>query len=64
VSDQPNTTDHLRRDDKDFAVEFGGYLADTAERFLNTVNSPTGIADGRALASAIYEFRKRAAKAK
>lgn len=70
--------DHLGRDDKDFAVEFGGYLANAAERLLvvheDTVRAEAllgkeavdydAIGDARdSLTSAIYEFRKRAVKA-
>jgi hypothetical protein len=83
------------RDDKDYAIEFGRYLANAAEIFLATINKAERIAlhdqtgepatlaevarhwslvdtdeidvvrdHWRALESAIYEFRKRAARAK
>jgi len=67
VTDQSQPTDHLGRGDKDFAIEFGGYLARAAERYLIAVNAWEDCDEGdarRALESAIYEFRKRAAKVK
>jgi hypothetical protein len=67
-------TDHLGRDAKDFAIEFGEYLANAAEGFLVVINklrpSPVMLRDDevrdhwRGLESAVYEFRKRAARAK
>lgn len=69
-------SDHLGRDDKDFAIEFGEYLATSAEHFMAQHNhyiaaigrkeNPDGesISDAwRGLQSAIYEFRKRATRA-
>lgn len=67
------TDDHLGRTDKDFAIEFGGYLANEAERFMRHHNSQDnltateadkGVERWSALSSAIYEFRKRAERAK
>lgn len=65
------TADHLGRTDKDFVIEFGEYLAQSAELFLTAVDMDDLDVDGdgfldhyRALESAIYEFRKRAARAK
>jgi hypothetical protein len=63
------TTDHLGRDAKDFAIEFGEYLAKAAEHFQEMLQAePVGEHDysalhdaWRGLHSAIYEFRKRAA---
>jgi hypothetical protein len=63
------------RSAKDFAIEFGGYLADSAEAFMAALNEydvnpeADGAADVRGdcwkgLASAVYEFRKRADRAK
>jgi hypothetical protein len=61
------------RDAKDYAIEFGGYLANEAERFMEHHNSKQYAAEAEAdigdekwsaLQSAIYEFRKRAEKAK
>ena len=49
--------DHLGRTDKDFAIEFGEYLAREAERLLPQLDDP------ECLRSAIYEFRKRAIRA-
>ena len=65
------------RDAKDFAIEFGEYLAKEAEEFLvfmnrhglsagkgATTDSQSEMTDRwRGLTSAIYEFRKRAIKA-
>jgi len=80
MSDKSNTTkperqtgDHLGRTDKDFAIEFGGYLANEAERFMQHHNERVYATEGeadegadrwKALRSAIYEFRKRAKRAK
>ena len=61
----------MARTDKDFAVEFGGYLADSAEQFMAVLNKTRAFANvpqdqyidhWRGLQSAIYEFRKRADK--
>lgn len=57
------------RDDKDYAIEFGGYLARAAEHYLEVVNDPVRngpdeLSDAhRSLRSSIHEFRKRAARA-
>lgn len=64
------------RDGRDFAIEFGEYLAKAAEEYQRTVSDTYGRAtiydlgncdalqdDYRSLSSAIYEFRKRAARA-
>jgi hypothetical protein len=64
-------SDHLGRDEKDFAIEFGEYLAKAAERFQDSMQDElAGRHDEqlrterwRALDSAIYEFRKRAQRA-
>lgn len=59
--------DHLGRTDKDFAIEFGEYLATSAVRLLACLNNEDRAATyeaRQALESAIYEFRKRAAKAR
>lgn len=61
-------SDHLGRDAKDFAIEFGEYLAKAAERFQDVMQAElAGEHDQvlmaerwRALDSTIYEFRKRA----
>jgi hypothetical protein len=60
----------IERDAKDYAIEFGGYLAASAERFMVVVNQCNGDLTGdepsdawQALQSAIYEFRKRADRA-
>lgn len=55
------------RDAKDYAIEFGGYLAEAARNFQVAINS--GDMDQRsdswkALNSAIYEFEKRANRAR
>lgn len=53
------------RDAKDYAVEFGGYLAQAAENFLVACDArpkpdaPIDVDAWKALNSAIYEFRKR-----
>lgn len=57
------------RTDKDYAIEFGEYLARAAEQFRDcvqdTMSAHDTIADRWAgLNSAIHEFRKRATKAK
>ncbi len=84
VAARVDSKDHLGRDAKDFAIEFGEYLATAAELFVDGMAveiaaikslivsgdypdgyNPDAIGDiNRALQSAIYEFRKRAAKAK
>lgn len=57
------------RTDEDYAIEFGGYLANAAERFMQEQNRAAEAGrepDAKhwsALSSAIYEFRKRAARA-
>ena len=60
------------RDAKDFAIEFGEYLAKSAEQFRAFVNIHGTVPDSvrdemtdhwSGLTSAIYEFRKRAAVA-
>lgn len=73
-------SDHLGRDDKDFAIEFGEYLATAADDFLVALNhrdaalrlsdfgaeqaADEALTDHwRALQDAVYEFRKRAARA-
>lgn len=63
----------LTREPKDFAIEFGEYLATAAEqlldllgeeRALRDVQNPDGLYDHiHAVRSAIYEFRKRTARA-
>ena len=67
------TTDHLGRTDKDFAIEFGKYLATAADGYMDAVQRwCRGEDEGddlmgerfRALQSAIYEFRKRADRVK
>ena len=61
-SDRSQPTDHLGRDAKDFAIEFGGYLADAVEGFLEACWQGKETIDPeihRALQSAAYEFRKR-----
>lgn len=60
------------RDAKDFAIEFGEYLAKDVEAFLQLLNESgaaahvkdqEGLTDHwRGLQSAIYEFRKRAGR--
>lgn len=66
------TTNH--RTDKDFAIEFGGYLASAAEHFMTaledslpdclTFNDDAVRNHWIALQSAIHEFRTRADFAK
>ncbi len=64
------THDHLCRTDKDFAIEFGEYLATAADRMIAELRRESQERDGvntdvfRGLQDAIYEFRKRAAKAR
>lgn len=64
----------MQRTDKDYAIEFGDYLATSAEAFLKFMNesgTPAKAPDQHGLTDhwhglqgAIYEFRKRAAKAR
>jgi hypothetical protein len=57
----------MARNAKDYAIEFGGYLAEAARNFQAAMNSgDPGWRDEAwaALSSAIYEFEKRAAKAR
>jgi hypothetical protein len=49
----------MDRDTKDYAIEFGGYLATAAERHLNALGFPDVAETALNLRSAIYEFRKR-----
>lgn len=49
------------RTPKDYAIEFGGYMAKAADEFLK---HPQDWEYGRALRLAVYEFRKRAERAK
>ena len=49
------------RTPKDYAIEFGGYLAKAADEFLK---HPKDWEYARALRLAVYEFRKRAERAK
>jgi hypothetical protein len=60
-----------QRDAKDYAIEFGEYLAKRAEEFREFVNINSTVRQSAqdemndrwsALTGAIYEFRKRAAK--
>jgi hypothetical protein len=59
-----------RRTPKDYAIEFGGYLAQAARRYMDSVNReviPEGDTEctdaWRGLGSAIHEFEKRARRA-
>lgn len=63
------------RSPQDYAIEFGEYMASAAERYMAAVNTnlpPEAILKDQAavtdawvsLSSAVYEFRKRAARAK
>jgi hypothetical protein len=57
----------VERDAKDYAIEFGEYLAKAAESYMRVRNDPDATRHDdegvyEALVSAIYEFRKRAAK--
>ena len=54
-------TDATDRTSKDYAIEFGGYLAKAADEFLK---HPKDWEYARALRLAVYEFRKRAERAK
>ena len=70
---QANQKTGFFRDDKDYAIEFGRYLATAAERYMSAVNdyvlsgrpaSVDGMSDcWRGLQSAVHEFRKRADRA-
>jgi len=68
--DQTKTADHLGRDEKDFAIEFGEYLAKAAERYRDVMNveDVEDIDRGTsrdalvALNCAVYEFRKRVSR--
>ena len=57
------------RSPKDYAIEFGRYLADAAERFMREQNRAWQAGEApdseywSALESAIHEFRKRALRA-
>lgn len=59
----------VTRNDVDYAIEFGRYLATTAQRFMAEQNRAAVAGDvpdsdcWRALESAIHEFRKRADRA-
>jgi len=58
----------MAENQKDRALEFGEYLASSATLYLEVTNDPAAHDDEkadvlRALRSAIYEFRKRRAKA-
>jgi hypothetical protein len=58
-------TERSERTPKDYAIEFGEYLAKAADRYLSAVNAWEDYDEGdarRSLESAIYEFRKRAAR--
>ena len=57
-------TTETTRDAKDYAIEFGEYLAHAAENLLVGINkNRSEITDEwKALNSAIYEFRKRASR--
>ena len=53
------------RTPEQFAIEFGEYLAQSAEHFLERYSAPERMSDFedvRHLRSAIYEFRKRASR--
>lgn len=60
------------RSPKDYAIEFGGYLATAAAAYMDFIGRTQTVVDPgdeyadhqRALNSAIYEFRKRAERAK
>lgn len=64
----PQTTDHIGRDAKDFAIEFGVRLANAADRMMNELRREAQEHDGvnvdvwRGLEDAIHEFRKRATR--
>ncbi len=52
------------RDDKDFAIEHAGYLADMVERVLTAERSILDAEDWLNLNVCVYEFRKRVARVK
>lgn len=60
----------VERTPKDFAIEFGEYMAQAADNYLAASDSPETEDDNAkheawiALRSAVYEFRKRADRAK
>lgn len=56
-------TDHLGRDERDFAIEHAGYLADAVERMLHADRSIIDVEEWLQLNSLVYEFRKRAERA-
>lgn len=66
----PTGIDLEARTDTDYAIEFGEYLAKAAESYMQAVadygaDDPDATNDAwDALRSAIYEFRKRAIKAR
>jgi transcriptional regulator with XRE-family HTH domain len=55
------TTDHLGRDEKDFAIEHAGYLADSVEKLLS-VDKRIAAFQWLELNKRLYEFRKRRAR--
>lgn len=55
--------DYLGRDEKDFAIEHAGYLADAVERFLHADRSIIDAEEWLVLNALVYEFRKRAKRA-
>ena len=58
----------MERDDKDYVIEFGHYLATATQRLLEAIENPELYCEEDAttaatrVRSAIYEFRKRAEK--
>ncbi len=69
TDDHPTQSQTTDRSPKDYAIEFGRYLADAAEQFLVELNR-AAVAEEMpctdhwsALESAIHEFRKRALRA-
>jgi len=54
----------IDRTPEDFAIEYGEYLAEAAERFLSVLNVGNKDLDDdwRSLENAIHEFRKRRAR--
>jgi hypothetical protein len=52
------------RTPKDYAIEHAGYLADAVERMLMAQRSIIDAGEWLELNALVYEFRKRAAKAK
>lgn len=62
---RPTTSPAPERTSADYAIEFGEYLAKAAEAYVEDSTCAVDAADSyRALKSAIYEFRKRASRAK